>query len=830
MNMIMSLMLAAVAVLPPESFERGDDGVWVCDLAKLGVEPEAGEYASGGWTKAPVYPELYYGNVPMTLAREPDEGWFTFKGPDNVVVTNLPAAGYSLAGYWTQDWAFETLRVASVEDGKARFADRHAFGIGQQSWGSPVRRYYAVNHRDFLDTPGEWYLDRATKKLAFIPPAEGLSAAPLRLAWGGESVLKLVGRTNEVIRGETVAFGGAAGVELVACTNVTLADCVVECVAGPGIVVRGDCRNVTISNCTIRTVGAEGVILSGGDRRTLADGWNRVFDCDIHDFALRKRVYAPGVSMSGCGNCIVRSRIFNAPHSAILYSGNDHLIANNDIHDVIRETGDAGAIYTGRDWTSQGNLVIENFIHDLGQSVRNGSDHDVFTMGVYLDDCDSGDTVIGNRFSHAGCAVMVGGGRDNRIAGNEIEDCDVGVHLDSRGVTWTQHWNNPSDPGWNLIGKAEALGYREEPWRKRYPHLATIMEDEPRLPKYTRVDGNRIVRTRIPYQFDTRPAVEAHLATFFDEGTGLYYGRGTNTTEDCAILTGLALSDAVDRRDAKRAAACARGLLSLATAAGVPGYVCRGIARDGKTVDRGSSRDQVTHFVHGLFRYHESGLADAETKAKVAAGIASVADRMLANVTEANGWNALTPEGKADSKGVLKMWNVRPHEAARLPEVYAAAWKVTGEEKYRLAYERYADAAIEQSWGISQLTPQQREWTMPGYAYLQMNASLEVMRLADPARAERIEAVMKEVAKLAAERFVAGEGDDGEWLSAAGDLAFAVMMTSKIEKPEVVMGWETALRFERLFEECRLGINGQLPLWEASSPRILSFRNAVNRR
>ena len=55
-------------------------------------------------------------------------------------------------------------------------------------------------------------------------------------------------------------------------------------------------------------------------------------------------------------------------------------------------------------------------------------------------------------------------------------------------------------------------------------------------------------------------------------------------------------------------------------------------------------------------------------------------------------------------------------------------------------------------------------------------------------------------------------------------------MTSKIEKPEVVMGWETSLRFERLFEECRLGVNGQLPLWEASSPRILSFRNAVNRR
>ena len=154
MTALAPLLFAASALLPPESFTREADGTFRCDLAKLGVPVESGELRSGGWSRSPRYPALYFGSEPQTLAREPDGGWFTFEGKDNVVVENLPANGYSLAGYWTHDWAFEVLRVASVENGRVRFADRHEFGIGESSWGQKKRRFYAVNHRSFLDTPG----------------------------------------------------------------------------------------------------------------------------------------------------------------------------------------------------------------------------------------------------------------------------------------------------------------------------------------------------------------------------------------------------------------------------------------------------------------------------------------------------------------------------------------------------------------------------------------------------------------------------------------------------------------------------------------------------
>ena len=139
--MIATFLLAASAILPADSFVKGENGVWSCDLSGLGLNVAPGEYRSGGWTEVPHHPSLYFGNSPMTLAREPEEGsWFTFEGEDNVTVAGLPDSGYSLAGYWTHDWAFEILRVASVSNGVARFKDKHVFGIGKASWGQKKLR------------------------------------------------------------------------------------------------------------------------------------------------------------------------------------------------------------------------------------------------------------------------------------------------------------------------------------------------------------------------------------------------------------------------------------------------------------------------------------------------------------------------------------------------------------------------------------------------------------------------------------------------------------------------------------------------------------------
>jgi len=767
--MFAGLILAAVAVLDVGGV-AGLDG-----------------YYSKGWYNCSDYPWVFCGNQPMRLAREPDEGFWTFRGENNVPAADLPRnGGFSLAGYWTYDWAFEALRVDGVgTNGTIRFKDRHEFGIGKPGWAAKDRRYYAVNHLSFLNAPGEWWLDVAAKKLHYIAPSDG----EIRLCWEKKPVLGLSDRHDETIRGRTVAFGAWHGIEIRRCSNLTIADCIIECVGGNGIDIGGDCRNITITNCIVRNVGRCGVSVSGVS--------NRVNGCEIHDYALRQRVYAPGVRLYGEDHQVRACRIHAAPHSAIIYNGKGHLIADNEIWDVIRETGDAGAIYTGRDLTSHANSVIGNYIHDLGDTISNGQSHDVFAMGIYIDDCDCNEILLSNRIVNAGCAIMLGGGSDLVVKHNDIRNCKKGIHLDDRGTHWNNDW---------IQSKANP----------RYPLRNTIAE-------------NSVVDCEYDYAFQTHSALMRTLVKYLSDKTHLYYHskskQGEGSREDCAILTGIALACYVERYDRNMAVQAAEGLLKLATAHGIPGFVCRGLEEDGVTFSPDTSRDKYTHFVHGLLRYYLSGLADEAMKNRIRGAFAAVADRMIRNVTEANQWNALNANGEIDKRGVLKMWNVQAHEAARLPAIYAAAWKTTGDEKYRKEYLKYADAAIEQSWKISD---QRRKdvYHQPGYAFLQMNASLETMYLCDPGRANRIQAVMKEVAQIAAQRFVDEKGANGPWLSFAGDLASAVAMTAKIESTEKLLGHDLYAAYRALLRDCHLGINGEPALWESSPARMLSVSYA----
>ena len=99
------------------------------------------------------------------------------------------------------------------------------------------------------------------------------------------------------------------------------------------------------------------------------------------------------------------------------FGGNDHRIEFNEIHDVCRESNDAGAIYGGRDWTMRGTKVRHNYFHDISGFQGRGC------VGVYLDDQLSGIEIRGNLFCKVTRAAMIGGGRDCSIVNNVFVDC-----------------------------------------------------------------------------------------------------------------------------------------------------------------------------------------------------------------------------------------------------------------------------------------------------------------------------------------------------------------------------------------------------------------------
>ncbi len=225
--------------------------------------------------------------------------------------------------------------------------------------------------------------------------------------------------------------------------------------------------------------------------------------------------------------------------------------------------------------------------------------------------------------------------------------------------------------------------------------------------------------------------------------------------EDGAILGGAMLSLLCDRfavtgEESLRveAAKVFAGLRGCVTVHGVPGFVARNVCpEDGKSVYINSSRDQVTHFVHGLWQYHRSPLSDEVIRKEIADILGAVAERMIAFVTPENDYDFCRADGERCPLGICRMWEVQAHEAARLPMIYAAAADVTGEERYHERWRHYASEAIAQS-----ATP---EPSKPAYALLQMQISLELLYEleSDPGLKATIRERMLHVRELAARRF-----------------------------------------------------------------------------
>ena len=263
----------------------------------------------------------------------------------------------------------------------------------------------------------------------------------------------------------------------------------------------------------------------------------------------------------------------------------------------------------------------------------------------------------------------------------------------------------------------------------------------------------------------------------------LGYGTGL---EDCAIDGGVALSGLVDKfavtgeEAVKRdAAKVARGLLKLASAHPYRGFVARGLCvEDGTSICRLTSRDQVTHWAHGLLRYYLSGMASEEEKAEIKLRFSEVADLMLRNVTKENNWNFLQADGTMDPRGICKMRETHPHEAARLAMVYALAWKVTGNAKYRKAYEDVRVEALDDSCALAVAPDKVLNGLMPDYTLIQMNTSLEALLMVEENEKYRAKMIgaMVTCARLARKRAPGRGSSDTKWLCGCAELHLAQMM------------------------------------------------------
>lgn len=495
--------------------DEAKENVVVLDLTKapysLSKDDWGKIYAVGSYHTAanydgdyvgPLYCELFVNDQRQTIARYPDSGYLQFEevvktglgresGGSKPIVENWyeirnpetdiyrvdaelaeRIAGWEnlddvwMFGYWMYDWADASSPVGYFNAETREISPKFVSLFGTK----PEAPYYFFNVPEELSTEGEWYLDRENGLLCFWKPAD-FESVKIDLSLSLESIINseadyvtFDGFTVKGTRGDAIT---------ITADNNTVKNCLIKNVAGNALVMTGS-NNLASCNEITRT-GKGGIILSGGDANTLTPGNSIAENNYIHDWSEIYQTYQPAVTLEGVGNICAHNEIFNAPHEAIAYKGNNHIVEYNLVHDVCLLSDDAGAIYSGRSWTSYGNIIRYNCIYDLGSG-----DHE--PNGIYLDDALSGQKVYGNLLINIPRnAILVGGGRDNLIDGNVIVNAGLyPLYIDERARDaalnegWFTHAHIGSGDMWDVL---YASPWQSEIWQTAFPEYGMVTDD-----------------------------------------------------------------------------------------------------------------------------------------------------------------------------------------------------------------------------------------------------------------------------------------------------------------------------------------------------------------
>jgi hypothetical protein len=423
--------------------------------------------ANNGATGSPGFSDptaIDYGFASVTTAVSSTEFGYTSTRPARW--THAPDAW--VHGMFEFDWAdcHEPITALDVTAQTITLGATPGYGV------TTAGLWYAENLVEEITQPGEWYVDRTDGTLYLWPPAS-LTGSTIVVSTLSTPLVTIRGTSNVTFRALTLESGRAQLIDVADATNVQLLGVTFRNAGTSGATLSG--QNVGASYAHVYGTGGQGISLSGGERPSLTAGDDYVEDSNIHDFGRWAWMYEPGVQLSGDGNRASNNAIHDSPHAAILYSGNNHVIELNDIHDACLYTADAGAIYSGRDWGARGNVIRNNYLHAITSFLSTD------VSAIYLDDCLSGILVQGNIVDTVGAyGVLHGGGRDDILTDNVFARCGgAAVYMDARCYTGLSNGTPNDTPGdsWDLLGKLEAESYQQNPWASAFPACAAIPDD-----------------------------------------------------------------------------------------------------------------------------------------------------------------------------------------------------------------------------------------------------------------------------------------------------------------------------------------------------------------
>lgn len=412
----------------PNKWSMGDDGVWQVELQ--GIGPDKWDFR-----------QLFVDGKRATRARFPNAGapnpflYATGGDIDHLIIDpslvkecwgRARDAQLNVVPQWRFFNQWNTVTKVDTRTGRIDIADseRHA-KITQGSW------FWIEGVREELDQPGEWFFDRETRRLYYMP-SPGVDPNTLEVI--APSLNRLVNAVGDVNAGTHVQHVRFDGIEFRHTTftlghiearvhtdtavmfentlDCSVRNCLFENIGGYALWLHLDSRRNQFDRNTVRDSGGGGVLMTGarfsymdnsriytpGDAAAkVAPILNEITNNTVEHCG-KIRYYGGGVHLDSRpfamsmepGNLISHNHFNDLSRNGIFAFRNQggNIVEYNHIHNAMQTTIDGACIhFATMNHLNAPNFILNNWLHDAwgyeqkpdGQPVRK------LGNGIFLD-------------------------------------------------------------------------------------------------------------------------------------------------------------------------------------------------------------------------------------------------------------------------------------------------------------------------------------------------------------------------------------------------------------------------------------------------------------
>ena len=375
-----------------------------------------------------------------------------------------------------QSWSISRALVTASEGAKLTTASSVGWMGLDYTTTSPGKPLFLEHAREFLDQPGEWFLDRKTGVITYVAtPDQDLTKRRV-IASRLERVLAVEGTRKKPVRGlcfvgihfegaefplpafgyseiQAGHFGPAMGeptyvqpaaLECTYAESCRFERCRVSQCGGAGIAFGAGCRKNTVRGCRIEDLGGNGVMIGWRGKGELQDqghaaDWKNATDAPQGNIVENNLFQRCGAVSQGCVGVFVA------------FSGDTRVA-----HNLIRDMPYTG-ISIGFRWdttpTTQKNCILElNHIHDVMQMLADGG-------GIYSLGFQPGTVLRGNLIYHVLRRGFADGAPNNGLF---IEPCSKAFLIEANTVFATSGEPVRSQEPGRHTWKDNALGYKAQ--------------------------------------------------------------------------------------------------------------------------------------------------------------------------------------------------------------------------------------------------------------------------------------------------------------------------------------------------------------------------------